>query len=113
MTVPQSNLQMLNLLPSNKAAAEVLRRMGSRPRSGSLAILDLALAKGAEELAPSEAPMQDLSDLNRLLNPEAAKAITEKMSDDPDWLEEQSAEDLIQSIMSEIPLSLFNPRTLQ
>ena len=113
MIAQKSHIQMLNLLPSNKAAAEVLRRMGITPAAGQMHMLQLAEAKGAEELAPANDPMQDLSDLNRLLTEPAARKIASEMSDDPDWLEEQDAEDLIMAIMSETPLNLFNPRMLQ
>ena len=109
----KSHIKMLNLLPSNKAAAEVLRRMGKTPSPFQMSILQLAEVKGAEELAPADDPMLDLSDLKRLLTEPAARRIATEMSEDPDWLAEQSAEELIMAIMSETPLSLFNPRILQ
>lgn len=113
MTVPMSHLQMLNRLPSNKAAAEVLRRMEVSPSNRQLAMLQLAWEKGAEAMSPAEDPMLDLADLDRLLTASAARRISMQMSDDPDWLEEQSAEELIMAIMSEVPLDLFSPRMLQ
>lgn len=109
-----NSLKMLNLFPSNKAATEVLRSMGQSPRTGHLAILELALAKGAEELADSDDPMLDLADLNRHLTPAVANLLTKEMDVDPEWLHQVPADELITSIMDKVaPLVRFAPRTLQ
>ena len=113
MTDLKSMIAKLNLLPANTAAVKAMSALGYSPTPGKLAILDLALAKAsAEELPEDSDLMLDLADLDRTLTPELAQKLTEEASEDAEWLQTQSAEDLVHAIMSEVPLSLMNPRTL-
>ena len=115
MIVPQSHLKMLNLLPSNKAAAEVLRRMGVVPSSQDLHLMQLAREKlDQENLDYLSDPYQDWGDLYRHLTEPVAKRLSEEMGESPDWMEDLSAAELMASIMDPIATILpFNPLTLQ
>ena len=110
----RNEIKMLNLMPANKAASEVLRRMGGQPSHQNLLILDLAVEiLERDRVDYGDDLYQDLADLNRHLTPEIAKRLTQEI-DDPEWLESLDAKEAVSQIMdAAAPLLTFNPRTLQ
>ena len=110
----RNEIKMLNLMPANKAAAEVLRRMGGHPSHQNLLILDLASEiLDRDRVEYGNDLYQDLADLNRHLTPEIAKRLTQEI-DDPEWLESLDAKEAISQLMDAASTLLpFSPRTLQ
>ena len=109
----KSHIKMLNLLPSNKAAAEVLRRMKESNPSDSLALTNLLMAKWDQENRPYGDNLHlDIGDLIRRMTPELAQSITEELNQDPDYLESLTAEELAAQMM-DLPTCPFVPRILQ
>lgn len=109
------HLKTLNQLPANKAAAEVLRRMGEVPSSQNLHLMQLAGEKlDQENLDYLTDAYQDWGRLYRCMTEPLARRLAEEMDVSPDWLESLAAEELVSSIMDSVVEMLpFNPLTLQ
>ena len=111
----RNEIKMLNLMPANKAAAEVLRKMGKTPNPAKLSILELAEAKANEaELetlhredlvtyipqgTSGEDLRFDLSDIVEHLTPEMAKQITEEPPDT-----DLEAEEMVDCIINSLTI---------
>ena len=113
MTDLKSTIQRLNLLPQNKAAAEVLAKMGEHHDPNRLAILELVEAKANKEdlvfqnrdshniyipKGTSGADLRfDLTDITEGLTPEMAEQITEE------WPEtDGTAEEMVDSVINSL-----------
>ena len=109
------HLKMLNQLPGNKAAAEVLRRMGVVPSSQDLHLMQLASEKlDQENLDYLADAFQDWGSLNRCMTEPLARRLSKEMDVSPDWLENLAAEELVASMVDSVNEMLpFNPLTQQ